>query len=469
MMKNGAQAELISYNRNSMEICASAARISTTKGDAVEIFKKAKENPRNQALIQKVFSSGHKSVIEHAVFTLALKDVSAFTEQFFIECRLASFTVKSRRYVDFSNLGYYIPKELGGEERKQYCHYMDRLFLAYEELLEGGVPKEDARFLLPYSFHSNFYCTLNARELFQLLSAIRRGRGQGIPELQDLADQIVRQAAEILPGIFSELGQEASAPAERVPEDRRELCEDSSLAGRQSAYKASDVSFITPREAGNIRLLNAPSNPLDILNTAYSVNHPGSDSVPDLGALLRSQRPRELEQLTYSFLISHMTLSGITHMVRHRMQSIIIPSICDMDHSRFILPDTIRSDARMAKTYQQSVKQAYAMAKAMYQNPVLRKYGYYYALSGNVMDIMTTVNARELKHFIQLRTCSRAQWEIQKVSVEILRCLRNSCPELFGLFGPSCYVNGFCPEGKMTCGNMRQVVEDFRDMQSYLP
>ena len=458
MMKNGSQAELISYNRNSMEICASAARISTTKGDAVEIFEKAKENPRNQALIQKVFVSGHKSVIEHAVFTLALKDVSAFTEQFFIECRLASFTVKSRRYVDFSNSGYYIPEDLEGGERKQYCQYMDMLFSAYENLLEGGVPKEDARFLLPYSFHSNFYCTLNARELLQLLSAIRRGRGQGIPELQDLADQIVRQVEEILPGIFSEPGREEPAPAKGV-------LENSGLADSQSVYKALEVSFVTPQEAGSIRLLNAPSNPLDILNTAYSVNHPGSDSVLDVDALIKSKRPRELEQLTYSFLISHMTLSGITHMVRHRMQSIIIPSICDMDHSHFILPDTIRSDARMAKTYQQAVKQAYAMAKEMYQNPVLRKYGYYYALSGNVMDIMTTVNARELNHFIQLRTCSRAQWEIQKVSVEILRCLRKSCPALFGLFGPSCYVNGFCPEGKMTCGNMRQVVEDFRELR----
>lgn len=78
------------------------------------------------------------------------------------------------------------------------------------------------------------------------------------------------------------------------------------------------------------------------------------------------------------------------------------------------------------------------------------------------MDIMTTINARELKHFIQLRTCRRAQWEIRKISIEILQCLRNSCPELFCFFGPGCYVNGFCPEGKMTCGNMNQVVEDFK-------
>jgi thymidylate synthase ThyX len=36
-------------------------------------------------------------------------------EQYFIERRLASFTVKSRRYVDFSGLGYHIPPRVGGQ------------------------------------------------------------------------------------------------------------------------------------------------------------------------------------------------------------------------------------------------------------------------------------------------------------------------------------------------------------------
>jgi len=111
-MGKRAQAVIVSYNIDNMEVCASAARISTTKGDAVEIFEKSKGNEKNRQLVQRVLQSGHRSVIEHAVFTIALKDVSAFAEQFFIECRLASFTVKSRRYVDFGSSGYYIPEEL---------------------------------------------------------------------------------------------------------------------------------------------------------------------------------------------------------------------------------------------------------------------------------------------------------------------------------------------------------------------
>lgn len=53
------------------------------------------------------------------------------------------------------------------------------------------------------------------------------------------------------------------------------------------------------------------------------------------------------------------------------------------------------------------------------KDDALKKYGYYFALSGNVMNVMTTINARELMLFIRLRSCNRAQWEIHKVSTEI--------------------------------------------------
>ena len=56
-----------------------------------------------------MLKSGHRSTVEHAVFTLSMRNVSVYAEQFFIEFRLASFTVKSRRYVDFARQGYYIP------------------------------------------------------------------------------------------------------------------------------------------------------------------------------------------------------------------------------------------------------------------------------------------------------------------------------------------------------------------------
>lgn len=451
MMKEMSKAELISYNVNHMEVCASAARISTTKGNSIEIFEKAKNNEKNRELIKKVLMSGHKSIIEHAVVTLAFWNVSAYVEQFFIECRLASFTVKSRRYVDFSKQGYYVPPELEGGDKKEYCQYMDMLFLTYQDLLKLDIPKEDARFLLPYSFNSNFYCTLNVRELLNIIYAIRYGRGRGVSELQNLADQIEKQVKEIFPYLSYEL------------ENRKE--------GNCREEKISDIihckdviSLNGSNDVGKVRIINEPSDPCKILEMAYKMNDSGAQYCTKVENVLKTYRPRELEQLSYSFLISDISLSGITHIVRHRIQSIIIPPIQSINHSRYILPDAIKNNKNAYHLYIYVLEKSNSMVKKMSQNINLQKYSYYYALSGNTMDIMTTINVRELNHFIRLRACNRAQWEIRNIVVEMLRQLRNRCPQIFNGLGTSCYMDGICPEGNLTCGKMKQVMEQFKSL-----
>ena len=435
-MKTGPQANIISWNQHQEELCASAARISTTPGGAQELFEGALGSEKNRPLIAKVLRSGHKSTLEHAVFTIALCDVSVLAEQFFIEHRLASFTVKSRRYVDFGSQGYYVPPELDGESLAAYRRYMDALFHAYGLLLERGVPKEDARFLLPYALHSNFYCTVNARELAHLLRAMARGNC----ELRDLAGQLRRQLEELFPCLLPELEDPAGEEA----------------GGTQDAA-AGEAVFLRRGEAGSAVLLGGPRDPLAVLCAAYRASHPGVLELPALDELLRTPRARELEQLVYTFQISGATLSGITHIVRHRMQSVIVPPIALTN--RYILPPTLSGEAEAL--YTGALREAHAAARALLEDPRLRPHSPYLAPSGSMLDVMTTLNARELRHFIRLRTCNRAQWEIRDIATGMLRQLRASCPDLFGLLGPGCYLDGRCPEGAMTCGKREQVAARF--------
>ncbi len=429
-MEHKSQAKIISCNLDNTAICAGAARISTTEGDSDQVFEKSKNNPNNEKLIKKVLKSGHRSTVEHAVFTLSMRNVSVYVEQFFIEFRLASFTVKSRRYVDFARQGYYIPDGLPEAEQDLYCGYMDMLFGAYQKLLLNDIPKEDARFLLPYSFNSNFYCTLNARELINLIRSAKYGRGKEIPELNALADQIVEQLKEVFPCILDEI-----APPHAGSGERTEEC-----GIFNTAALSEEPIFRTEDEAGRVEMLNSPAAPMKLLEAACKLSGSLSDSPLDMGELILSQRPRELEQLGYTFLISDVTLSGITHLVRHRMQSIIVPPIQTAD-----------------------LVKAHKAVISLQKNVTLKKYIYYFALSGNLMDVMTTVNARELLLFIRLRTCNRAQWEVKNAAVRMLKELREHFPELFDLYGPSCYVCGVCPEGDKSCGKMKDVRERFSE------
>ena len=103
-------ARIIGSTPEPHRIVSCAGRISSTEGTACALYERsAGQEEKNARLIGKILASGHSSVTEHAVLNLAFEDVSVFAEQFIIEFRLASFTVKSRRYVDFSAAGVYEP------------------------------------------------------------------------------------------------------------------------------------------------------------------------------------------------------------------------------------------------------------------------------------------------------------------------------------------------------------------------
>ncbi|MDA8212871.1 MAG: FAD-dependent thymidylate synthase [Clostridia bacterium] len=75
--------------------------------------------------------------------------------------------------------------------------------------------------------------------------------------------------------------------------------------------------------------------------------------------------------------------------------------------------------------------------------------------------MLVTMNARELYHFFELRCCNRAQWEIRALAQEMLRLVKRVAPVLFKHAGPGC-VSGACPEGKLTCGQAKEMREKYR-------
>ncbi len=78
--------------------------------------------------------------------------------------------------------------------------------------------------------------------------------------------------------------------------------------------------------------------------------------------------------------------------------------------------------------------------------------------------MVVTMNARSLQNFFRHRCCNRAQWEIRDVANQMLALVLEVAPNLFKNAGPSC-MNGGCPEGKMTCGKIKEVREYYNNMR----
>lgn len=462
-------ATIINYNANADSIVSAAGRISTTKGCADEIYENSCNNDRekNLKLINKILSSGHESVLEHVSVNLSFNNVSVFVEQFMIEFRLASFTVKSRRYVDFGGMGYILPdfSAFEGEKaeklRQNYESHMELLFGEYDFFVEQGIPKEDARFVLPYAFKSNFFCTVNARELIKIMNEMVGGRGSKYPEIRALGESLFCQCREKLPFIS------IRKQMENVHENIFRLL---------SASRGTETDKVPGTVSGSgdeslVRLLGGTASPEQAVCRAAAAGC-GLSWQDDFSGdeewqrtliswLLKGDRRRELEQVSVTVRFERISLAGVTHLVRHRMQSIIIPEylrVCDFD--KYVLPESI-VNAGLEKRYRD------IFAKSRQMSGELAHLGFpmcdqvYLFLSGMTIPVQTTMNANELATFLRLRTCSRAQWEIKACADELLTRLRETYPVMFSLYGPTCYMMGRCPEGKMTCGRMREVCREY--------
>lgn len=456
-MLNGS-AKILYCNSNADSIVASAGRISTTKGNANDIYEKSciENQDKNIKLIEKIIASGHTSVLEHIFFNISFNNVSVFVEQFMIEFRLASFTVKSRRYVDFGNMGYVTPEFKDNDElKKKYCQYMDDLFEKYNEFIEKGIPKEDARFVLPYSFRSNFYCSVNAREFLKIVEEMIYGRGKEYPEIVRLGKGLEQQCQEKFPFLKIEKNEKVqTAVIDSYVVEKKEPCD---MGG-----ESSDI----------VEILNATENPEQtickaaLLNAGYcnwdaiDVSHVEQQK-SIIGEVLRKSRKRELEQVNYTILFKRVSLSGITHLVRHRMQSIVIPKytqICDFN--KYIIPDTI-VNAGLTDEYKNIFEEAEHRTRELLAKGLEENDKAYLLLSGMTIPVITTMNANELFTFISLRSCNRAQWEIAKDAKALVIKLREKSSVLFSFYGPTCYSIGKCPEGRMSCGKMNEIKEEY--------
>lgn len=458
-----SEVKIVGYSNCGESLCAAGGRISTQPGDVFDILEKSKDAEKNASLIQKVTKSGHNSVIEHLFFNLAFRNVSVVVEQFMIEFRLASFTVKSRRYVDFSDAGFFVPEFSSESVKEKYTEHMSKLFDTYNKLTEKGIAKEDARFVLPYCFFSNFICSMNAREFLNVLRAMLYGRGSKYPEIKKIGLSLLEQAQEIAPGVmesFNNFGKTFSdKPDFSFLSSKGEYVNEKPLVELISYTENSDLAV------AKTALISETALNQDEVNSVVS---DGETRKRIIDAVIDCARPRPLEAASYTFRLNNVSLACITHIVRHRIQCVTVPELTSSNRGRYIIPPAVNADAELLELY----TNAFSETEKLYNE--LRDMGeseenlIYVLLSGNTLDLTITMNARELLLFLKLRTCERAQWEIRDYAYLMLKMLRDSAPDIFRRYGPSCFVTGVCPEGRLSCGKISEIKNRFSG-ENFLP
>lgn len=125
-----------------------------------------------QRFIDERLGTGHASPLQQVQFEFGISGVSrAFSHQFVRHHVGISFEQQSQRYVTYQDgtFPYTVPRTVDDAgKREVYLRAVETIGETYRELVEAGVPAEDARFLLPNATNTNFKVNVNYLELLHI-------------------------------------------------------------------------------------------------------------------------------------------------------------------------------------------------------------------------------------------------------------------------------------------------------------
>lgn len=148
-------------------------------------------DPKNPlGLVKHLYMNGHHSCFEHIYFTFKIEGISRACSHQLVRHRHCSFTQRSQRYCSEIGREVVVPQSVSEE----YCYpiYMDEIASiseVYNNLIGDGVPKEDARYLLPNACTTDLYLSCNLRELIHIANERLCTRAQW--EIRELVEQMV--------------------------------------------------------------------------------------------------------------------------------------------------------------------------------------------------------------------------------------------------------------------------------------
>ena len=435
-------------------ISAAYARISRSPKSVNELreiargeVEKARKSNRNI-----VFEMGHSSVAEHAVFNIDVIGVSRLLVEEIEKFRLCSFTEKSQRYVLF-NKDFVIPEEIKQagmtdlyaetvRMQNEYYHHLYDLLRPYvfahnktlaqdpanRSLLEGWA-KEDARYAIAQATETQLGMTINARNLELML---RRLAALPFAEAKEYSEKLYAATKEIAPSLirYTQATGYDKFTRQNLRHQTSILSQvHSPQTNHPEKPSAVRLSFFTPdadtRIAAVLLFSSSNLNYYQCLNLANKITprekkglfKTAFENLQAHDAVLR-----ELENIDLQFELV-TSASCFAQLKRHRMATIIAQ---EYDPSLSItVPQSVKKIGQ-EKTFTQVMRETEKVYKQIRKKaPAAASY---VLTNAHRKRVLMKFNARELYHLACLRADGHAQWDIRKLTKEMLNKAKKVMP-----------------------------------------
>ncbi len=220
---------LLEYTPAPQRLVAAAAKLCYSSSAGEELLAGIDDESASD-FIDMLSDLGHQSPIEHASFTFLIEGVSRSLLAQITRHRIASFSVKSQRYVKEGQFEYIVPPHIAADEEalKVYIKSMEDAQASYnrladilekkhyEAMLSEGKSEreakraaskkaiEDARFVLPNACETKMIVTMNARSLHNFFRLRCCNRAQW--EIRGVAVDMLKEVKRVAPALFKNAG-----------------------------------------------------------------------------------------------------------------------------------------------------------------------------------------------------------------------------------------------------------------------
>ena len=162
------EVQLLSYTPDALRLIFAAGRQCYSPNSAAALYNSTGLSiEKVEKLVSYLKESGHTSVLEHATFSFAIKDVSRALTHQLVRQSIASQSQQSQRYVDLSTevdfSEYIIPPKIASNYNlsTKYKDLMSSVQSLYNELVLNNILPEDARYVLPNAATTKIVLTMN--------------------------------------------------------------------------------------------------------------------------------------------------------------------------------------------------------------------------------------------------------------------------------------------------------------------
>jgi len=147
-----------------------------------------------------------EDLLPHLTYVYAIEGISRACSHQLVRHRTASYSQQSQRYIPVKRLHerVVIPPSVSEKAPDEYMTLIQRASDTYEGLVDRGIPREDARFVLPNAAETSLLFTIDGRSLLHLFGIRCCNRAQW--EIRALADRMLAEVRREEPALFNRAG-----------------------------------------------------------------------------------------------------------------------------------------------------------------------------------------------------------------------------------------------------------------------